>query len=63
MEVQFSILDYFAPIKKREVPRRSALEKYMPPVLGWNRLKPLPEKFTAYPGNVDSNQQIGRAHV
>ncbi len=31
------------------VPIRRSLEKYMPPVLGWDRLTPLPEKFTAYP--------------
>ena len=32
-----------------KVPRRSALEKYMPKVLGWDRSIPLPEKFTAWP--------------
>lgn len=34
---------------ENKVPRSSTLEKYMPPVLCWNRLKPLPEKFTAHP--------------
>ncbi len=34
---------------ENKIPRKSSLDKNMPPVLGWNRLKPLPEKFTAYP--------------
>ncbi len=29
--------------------RRASLKKYMPPVLGWDRLTPLPEQFTALP--------------
>ncbi len=32
-----------------KIPRKSTLEKYMPPVLGWDRLKPLPNRFTVYP--------------
>lgn len=28
---------------------KTKLKRYMPPVLGWDRLTPLPEKFTAYP--------------
>lgn len=34
---------------KMKVPRRASLDKYMPPVLGWDRLRPLPSKFTALP--------------
>ena len=29
--------------------REKYLDKYMPPVLGWNRLKDFPKRFTAYP--------------
>lgn len=29
--------------------RKHVLQKHMPPVLGWDRLKQLPEKFTAIP--------------
>lgn len=29
--------------------QKASLKKYMPPVLGWNRCIPLPDKFTALP--------------
>lgn len=34
---------------ENEIPRKSTLDRWMPPVLGWDRLVPLPEKFTAHP--------------
>ena len=43
-----------------KIPRRASLEKYMPPVLGWDRLVPLPEKFTAYPDHNWRNKEKRR---
>lgn len=34
---------------ENKIPRRASLDKFMPPVLGWDRLKPLPERFTTHP--------------
>ena len=34
---------------ENKIPRRASLDKNMPPVIGWDRLIPLPERFTAYP--------------
>ncbi len=31
------------------IPKKYVLDRNMPPVLGWDRLEPLPERFTAYP--------------
>ncbi len=36
-------------MKENRIPQIASLERNMPPVLGWDRLKPLPEQFTAYP--------------
>ena len=43
-----------------KIPRRASLDRNMPPVLGWDRLKPLPEKFTAYPDHNWQNKEKRR---
>ncbi len=34
---------------KNKIPRRASLDRWMPKCLGWDRLIPLPEKFTVHP--------------